>query len=98
MAILKPAPGLPRRYFDGTRTLSKPASAVLLPRIPILCAGGVLETPSQSASTRKQLILLTGLLSPGISVRAKTVRTWEMPPLVIHCFRPLRTQTSSFSS
>ena len=72
MAILKPPPRLPTAgAAPGTRTLSKPTSTVLLPRMPILCMGGVVETPSRSRLTRKQEMAWVGLSVGSLSVRAK---------------------------
>mmetsp|Transcript_25736 Transcript_25736/g.75425 ORF Transcript_25736/g.75425 Transcript_25736/m.75425 type:complete len:208 (-) Transcript_25736:326-949(-) len=95
MAILKPSPGLPRRFALGTRTLSRMRLAVDEPRMPSLSSLAPRLKPGASQGTRKALIPLCFLL---LSVVAKTIAAEASWALVIHALVPLRKKWSGPSS
>ena len=85
-----PLPTLPRTFSFGTNMFSKASRPVAVPRMPIFAirASTTLK-PGMSGVTRKAVISFF-LSGPAPGVRAMTVSTSAMPPLVIQRLVPLR--------
>src|SRR3972149_8898308 len=92
-AILKPSPSAPRRASGGRRQFSKKSSAVLADLRPSLPFISFVVKPGAPFSTMKAATFLCP--SSGL-VRAKTMSTSALPPVVIHVFVPLGAHPSFF--
>ena len=89
-AMRSPLPTWPSTFSAGTTMFSKASRPVAVPRMPHLGmrASSTLK-PGMSGVTRKAVISFF-LPAPAPGVRAITVSTPAMPPLVIQRFVPLR--------
>ena len=75
-------------FSFGTNMSWNASRAVAVPRTPHLgIRFSTTSKPGMSGVTRNAVILVS--LLPGTGVRAMTVSTWAMPPLVIQRFWPL---------
>ena len=81
-ATRSPLPTWPRTFSAGTGTLWKASRAVAVPRmLHFGMRASTTSKPGRSGVTRKAVTLVSRLPSTG--VRAITVSTWAMPPLVM---------------
>ena len=87
IAIMKPLPSVPSKFFSESSTSAKFTVVVDDARMPSLSSFGPELTPGQPRSTMN-----ADSFPASPSVRANTVKKFAMPPLVIQSFSPLSIQ------
>ena len=89
-ATRSPLPSVPRMFSFGTTMSRNARRAVAVPRTPHFgMRASRTSKPGMSGVTTNAVIFVS--LLPGTGVRAITVSTWAMAPLVIQRFSPLST-------